>query len=190
MEGRDPPGASEGKSGERPVFLALGSNIEPEAHLRRGLEELTRRFPVVSVSPVYESEPVDAPGSPRFLNACVLILTDLPASELKYRHLRGVEARLGRTRTDDPNAPRTLDIDIALVGRRVLHDPDLGIEVPDPQILTRPHVALPLADLAPDFEHPVTGRTLREIAEPLRAARGIRVRPDLDLTARSSSLKP
>jgi 7,8-dihydro-6-hydroxymethylpterin-pyrophosphokinase len=82
---------------------------------------------------------------------------------------------LGRIRTSDPNAPRTIDLDIALAGELVLADRKSGIDIPDPEILTRAHVALPLADLAPDAVHPVTGETLSEIAEGFRAEAGIRV---------------
>lgn len=157
------------------MLISLGSNIEPTVNLPLAIRTLADRFRVVRVSRIYQADPVGAPAAPVFLNAAVAIETDLAPAELKFGHLRPVEAELGRVRTSDPNAPRTIDLDIALVGELVLADPRAGIEIPDPEILTRAHVALPLADLAPDAVHPVTGETLSEIADRFRAEAGIRV---------------
>lgn len=161
------------------IFLALGSNIEPEIHLPAAVRELARRFPLLRVSRVWETAPVGFPGSPPFLNAAVLVRSGIPPRELKFEHLRPIEAHLGRARRDDPNAPRTIDIDLVLYGERVLALPEAGIELPDPGILRHAHLALPLADLAPEFEHPADGRTLREIAEALGAGAKVRTRDDL-----------
>lgn len=161
------------------VFLALGSNIEPEGHLRAAVRELARRFPLLRVSRIYETDPVGAPDSPRFLNAAVLLRSTLAPRNLKLGHLRPLEARLGRRRGGDSNAPRTIDIDLALHGDRVLELPEAGIELPDPGILRHAHLALPLADLAPEFRHPTDGRTLREIAEALAVVARVRPRDDL-----------
>lgn len=165
----------------RRVLLSLGSNVEPVTHLPLAVEGLGARFSLVAVSRVYRAEPVGAPDAPTFLNAAVAIETDLPPAELKFGHLRPLEAELGRVRTSDPNAPRTIDLDIALAGELIVADAASGIEIPDPEILTRAHVALPLADLAPDAVHPVTGTTLGEIARPLRAEAGIQVYEGLSL---------
>lgn len=150
-------------------------------NLPRAIQGLGDRFPLLGVSRIYQAEPVGAPDAPTFLNAAVAIETDLAPAELKFGHLRPLEAELGRVRTSDPNAPRTIDLDIALAGELVLTDPASGIEIPDPEILTRAHVALPLADLAPDAVHPVTGETLSEIAARFGAEPGIRVYEGLSL---------
>lgn len=142
---------------------------------------MARRFGVVALSPVYESEPVGAPGTPRFLNVAARVDTALPPAVLKREHLRPLEARLGRRRGPDPNAPRTIDIDIALVGSLVLTDPEAGLELPDPEIRTRAHVARPLADLDPRRPHPVTGEPLDTIARRLEATARLRRRDDLAL---------
>lgn len=133
------------------------------------------------MSPVYESEPVGAPGTPSFLNAVAWIETDVPPVTLKLEHLRPLEALLGRRRGDDPNAPRTIDIDIALVGDLVLADAEAGLEIPDPDVRTRAHVARPLADLDPERRHPVTGEPLRAIAARLAASSNLHRRDDVRL---------
>ncbi len=116
--------------------------------------------------------------NPTFLNAALLIRTPLSAEDLKAGPLREVERGLGRVRTADKNAPRTIDLDIALYNYDVL---DVGgRHVPAPDLLTRAHIAVPLADLAPYYVHPETGETLEEIAARL-LAEGIVPRADLDL---------
>lgn len=169
-----------------PVWLCLGSNIEPLRHLRLAVAMLAERFPLAGVSRVWESEAVGAPGSPPFLNAAAEIATELPPRTLKHDVLRPLEARLGRVRGDDPNAPRTIDVDIVLYDELILDDPAAGLTLPDPEVLTRAHVALPLADLAPDLRHPATGETLAAIAARFAGHPGVRPRPDLrlDLAAR------
>ena len=146
------------------MFISLGSNIEPRKHLRLALEQLKQWFSVRAVSRVYESRPIGSPGSARFLNAAVWIQTALSPRRLKLDHLRPLEERLGRNRGSDRNAPRTIDLDITLFGALVMEDRRNGLVIPDPEILTEAHVALPLADLAPEMRHPVTGDLLAAIA--------------------------
>ena len=152
------------------------------------MRELNRAIGVDAVSRVYEADPVGAPGSPRFLNAAAAVRTRLALKDLKFTVLRPLEARLGRVRTSEANAPRTIDIDIALVDECSPSDvevgievPDPNIEVPDPDIEHRAHLALPLRDLAPDLAPVPHGNTLSEIAQRLEADAGIRIREDLDL---------
>jgi len=162
------------------VFISMGSNIDAEANLAaavRRLEELDA-IEVVATSRVYETAPVGTVDQPNFLNAALLIRTPLSAEDLKAGPLREVERGLGRVRTADKNAPRTIDLDIALYNYDVL---DVGgRHVPAPDLLTRAHIAVPLADLAPYYVHPETGETLEEIAARL-LAEGIVPRADLDL---------
>jgi len=146
------------------VFLALGSNINAEHNLRATVRRLASRFHLRTVSPVYETAPVGKTDQPNFLNAAAVIETDLAAAELKQA-LQAIEQELGRVRTDDKNAPRTIDLDISLFDAQVL---ELGQRhIPDPDILSYPHIARPLADLAPQQRHPETGQTLQEIAQGL-----------------------
>ena len=146
------------------VFLALGSNINAEHNLQAAVRRLASRFHLRAVSPVYETAPVGKTDQPNFLNAAASIETDLAADELKQA-LQAIEQELGRVRTDDKNAPRTIDLDISLFDAQVL---DLEQRhIPDPDILRYPHIARPLADLAPQQRHPETGQTLQEIAQGL-----------------------
>lgn len=157
-----------------PVLISLGSNIEPESHLRRAVEMISTRLALQEVSRVYESLPIGAPQSPLFLNAAVRVACGMTPRELKFELLRPIERRMGRVRGSDKNAPRTLDLDLALYGDRVIREPASGLEVPDPEILSRAHVALPLAEVAPDTRHPVDGRTLAEIASDFAGTREVR----------------
>jgi 7,8-dihydro-6-hydroxymethylpterin-pyrophosphokinase len=107
------------------------------------------------------------------LNAALLLLTEMSPARLKFEHLRPIEAALGRIRTENRNAPRTIDLDIALYDEEVIRDPDTGLLVPDPEIVSCAHLALPLADLDPEHRHPTDGRTLGEIARSFEGQPGI-----------------
>jgi pantoate--beta-alanine ligase len=130
-------------------FLGLGGNLGDRA---AALAEAVAALPdVVAVSPVYETDPVDSPeGSPPYLNAVVQL-----ESELRPRQLLELAGRLedalGRVRTG-PNSPRSLDVDVLLVGDEVVDEPDLV--VPHPRMRERRFVLAPLADLAPDLVPP------------------------------------
>lgn len=146
------------------VLVAVGSNIERERNLPLAIARL-RRHPdirLIAVSRIYESPAAGvAAPQPAYYNAAVRIETELAPAALKVV-LLDIEAALGRVRTADKCAPRPIDLDIALYGDRIL---DLnGRHIPDPDILRRPFVAVPLADLAPDWVHPEVGLTLRRIA--------------------------
>jgi 2-amino-4-hydroxy-6-hydroxymethyldihydropteridine diphosphokinase len=147
------------------VLIALGSNLEPEANMRRAVRRLAARVHLVAVSPVYETKPVGETDQPTFLNAAALIETDCGASQLKREVLEAIERELGRVRTADKNAPRTIDLDITLFGDQVL---DVSSRhIPDPDLLKYPHVAVPAADVAPTYRHPETGQALSEIADEM-----------------------
>jgi 2-amino-4-hydroxy-6-hydroxymethyldihydropteridine diphosphokinase len=161
------------------VFLTLGSNIDPLQNLMSAVRALDAAVGVERVSRVYEAAPVGAPHTPTYLNAAVAIRTSLSPAALKREVLRPIEARLGRERTSDPNAARTIDIDIALVGDLVLREP--GLQVPDRNIDRHAHLAFPLRDLDPDARHPLLDRSLAELAAALSTSEGIHVREDVDL---------
>jgi 2-amino-4-hydroxy-6-hydroxymethyldihydropteridine diphosphokinase len=158
-----------------PIFILLGSNIEPERNLREAVQLLSEKLPVKHVSRVYESVPINAegkanPDQPNFLNAAVLIESELTVLELKQSILLKIEDRLGRRRTADKYAPRPIDLDIVLYGDHVLGlvieyaDGETEMVIPDEDTLKHAFIALPLADLDPDFVHPLTGETLGQIA--------------------------
>lgn len=160
------------------VLVALGSNINAEHNLREAVRRLSLCCQLTAVSPVYETAPVGNTEQPNFLNAAVLIETDLSAAELKTGVLRVIEQELGRVRTEDKNAPRTIDLDIVC-----FVDQDLtfgGQAFCDPDIFRYPHIALPLAAIAPQIRHPTTGQALEEIAQSLPSS-GLVSRPDIVL---------
>jgi 2-amino-4-hydroxy-6-hydroxymethyldihydropteridine diphosphokinase len=162
------------------AYLSLGSNIEPEKNLPAAVRELGRFGRVLRVSRVWQSLPVGGPGQPDYLNAALLLETALSASDLKTKAIAAVEANLGRIRSSNRNAPRTIDIDIMLFDREQF---TLGERsIPDREMLERPFVAIPLAEISPGYIHPVTGDSLAEIAscfDPKSC--GMRIRTDMIL---------
>ena len=169
------PTSNDESGAGRRVLIALGSNIDPAANLPRAARRLAERFPGLAASRLYATAPVGAPGAPPFLNAAVAVVTALPPVELRDGVLRPLEAELGRVRGPDRNAPRPIDLDVAFAGDLVVRDPAADLEVPDPGIVAHAHLALPLADLAPDAVHPLDGRTLGAIAAGFTGAPGVRV---------------
>ena len=160
------------------AYLSLGSNIEPERHLPEAVKRLAQYGQVRAASTVWETEPLGFADQPNFLNAVVLLETPLSAQALRAEALPALEAALGRVRTENKNAPRTIDIDLLLFNREVLQ---LGKRhIPNPEVQERPFVAIPLAEIAPDYIHPETGQTLRQMAEAL-PVKGMVRRPDICL---------
>ena len=154
------------------VVIALGSNIEKERNLPLAVRLLREMCAVTAVSPLYETVPVGLREQPNFLNTAVLIQTDLSAVRIKQGPIHTIETKLQRVRTDDPNAPRTIDVDIILFNDTVFeYDGGDGRmrQIPDPDLLKFPHVAVPVADLLPDTPHPQTGELLSRIAQHLLA---------------------
>ena len=154
------------------VFLSLGSNIDREQNLPAAVQLLRERVTIRAVSAVYETEPSGTEDQPCFFNAAVLIETVLEPVEIKEHLIDAVETALDRQRQADKNAPRTIDIDIALFNDDVLdYVPADGRprHIPDPDILRLVHAIVPLAELAPDQIHPETGERLDTIAKRLEA---------------------
>jgi len=137
---------TDGARPRRRAFLGLGSNLgDRTGTLRTAVAALPG---VVAVSPVYETEPVGGPeGQPAYLNLVVELSTDLTPRQLLDIG-RQVEAAAGRVRAER-FGPRTLDVDILLVGDEVVDEPDLT--VPHPRMYERRFVLAPLADLAPEL---------------------------------------
>ena len=154
------------------VVIALGSNIEKERNLPRAIALLRAMCVVTAVSPIYETEPVGLLSQSNFWNAAVLIQTDLSAGEIKQQIISSIETKLKRVRQADKNAPRTIDADIVLFNDGVFeYDGGDGRSrpIPDPDLSKFAHVAVPVADLLPDFPHPKTGELLGELAKRVLA---------------------
>ncbi|QDU79006.1 Bifunctional folate synthesis protein [Polystyrenella longa] len=146
------------------AFLSLGSNIEPDQNLRRAVELLQAYGDVVAVSSAWQSAPVGDTDQANFINAAVLLETPLSAEELKQTAMAQIETDLKRVRDpQNKNAARTIDLDLSLFNDDVLVLD--GRTIPDEDILKRPFVAIPLAELEPGYLHPMEKVTLEEIAQ-------------------------
>jgi 2-amino-4-hydroxy-6-hydroxymethyldihydropteridine diphosphokinase len=141
------------------VYVAAGSNVEPVANLRRALDELVRHYPGLHCSRAYRNRPVGFDGAD-FVNLVIAFETDEGPDEVVGR-LQAAEAACGRARGAPKWAPRRMDLDILLYGAQVIERP--GLALPRPDLLRRPYMLRPMAELAPDLVHPVAGRTMREL---------------------------
>src|SRR5579883_257449 len=148
------------------AYLSLGSNVgDRDKLLARTLERLASDdIRVVRVSNVYETEPRDVPDQPWFLNQVVEIETSLFPKQLLAR-LQKIEIGMGRVRME-ARGPRTVDIDILFYGNAIVSTP--GLEIPHPRLSDRRFVLEPLAELAPEFRHPRTRQTVREMLAAVR----------------------
>ena len=147
------------------AYLALGSNIgDREANLRTAVNLLeSDEIRVVRRSSLYETAPQELLDQPWFLNAVVEIETSFFPLQLLARG-REIEREMGRRRVT-PKGPRNIDIDILFYGRSAIATAEL--EVPHPRIAQRGFVLEPLAEIAPEFRHPVTGKTANEMLAAL-----------------------
>ncbi len=150
------------------ALLSLGSNLDPEKHLRAAARALRERFGNVLFSPVYRVPAVGFDG-PDFLNAAAALESDLDVVQLDA-WLHALEDAQGRRRDVPRFSSRTLDIDVVFYGDLVLKGPG-NLEIPRPE-LRHAFVLKPLADIAPAFRDPVSKRTLAQLwdAHPERGA--------------------
>ena len=150
------------------AYLNLGSNIEPRVNLVRAVELLRDYGDVLRVSNAWESKPVGAEG-PNYLNACVLFRTKLTQIDLKQEVIQPIESRLGRKRSRDKFAPRTMDIDIILFDDKSYNDKHWNYAF----------VIVPLAETYPEYQNPVTHENIAETATRLRSKVWIETRPEV-----------
>lgn len=142
------------------AWLSLGSNIEPEQHLRHALAELRDTFGELLESPIYRTAAVGFEG-PDFLNMAVGLETDLDPIALDA-WLHTLEDRHGRRRDEPRFSSRTLDVDLLLYDDLVLTGPG-HLELPRPDLIEHAFVLAPMVDIAGDLLHPVSRRSLRAI---------------------------
>lgn len=146
------------------AYIGLGSNLGSSLANLDAAIALMRRFAVdVQSSPVYRTSPQGFRNQPAFYNSVCRISTKLTPFQLMGR-LLGIEAAVGRHRTFR-NAPRILDMDILLYNRLVIESPPLVL--PHPRMAERLFVLRPLADIAPQLMHPVSGLTVNEMLRAL-----------------------
>ena len=167
----------------RRAVISIGSNLGERRNILQGAVDTLADTPevwVTDVSPVYETAPVDAPeGAKDFLNAIVLLDTTLAARTLLERAL-AVESAYGRERGGERNAPRTLDVDLIVLGDRRADEEDLVL--PHPRAAERAFVLVPWLDLEPDAEIPGVG-PIAELVEKT-GRDGVTVREDIELEYR------
>ena len=146
---------------EHIVYLALGTNLGDRlANLKQAIASLTPQMEVKAKSPVYETPPWGFEEQPKFLNQVIKANTYLEPESL-LKHLKRLEVALGR-KESFLNGPRLIDMDILFYDDLVVNKPSLVI--PHPRMQERGFVLLPLMDIAPNLIHPVSKKSVREMA--------------------------
>lgn len=140
------------------MYVSAGSNVAPEVHLAEACRELTHRFGAIEVSSVYRNPAVGFAGDD-FLNL-VLRFRTAESPQVVVAELERLHRLAGRVRGSERFAPRTLDLDLLLYGDAVRSGENF--RVPREDILKYGFVLGPMAELAPELRHPVTGHTMAE----------------------------
>lgn len=148
------------------AYLSLGSNIEPESNLPKAARLLAQHGQVGKTSSVWETKPVGGGGG-NYLNACLEYETALSQTALKETVLRPIETQLGRKRSADKFAPRTIDIDILVFDGEIVGE----------RWLTQAFVVVPLAEILPEFKNPASKESLQDAATRLRREVWMETRP-------------
>jgi 2-amino-4-hydroxy-6-hydroxymethyldihydropteridine diphosphokinase len=152
--------------------IALGSNLSsrfgaPAENLREAIHRLDDLGTVTAVSRFHDTEPVGYTQQPRFLNAVALIETDVAPLDL-LRGLLAIERSMGRNRVSSPpKGPRIIDLDLLLYGNLILDDPALTL--PHPSLHERRFVLAPLAEVAPNWQHPTLELSIQQLLQALSA---------------------
>jgi 2-amino-4-hydroxy-6-hydroxymethyldihydropteridine diphosphokinase len=156
------------KSHSVKVLIGVGSNIEPERNLPAALRMLAELTHVVKISSIWQTKAVGSNG-PDYLNAAVLLDTDLPLTALRKDVLTIIEAQLGRERSADKYKDRTIDLDVLIYNEEQI----------DPELWTQAHVAVPAAQILPDFKNQETGVKLISVSRKLSVETDLEERRDL-----------
>ncbi len=162
------------------IYLSLGSNLgDQKTNLKSALGKLPEKeILLLDESSIYETEPVEVPEQPEFLNLVCQVQTELEPEAL-FRACQEIESELGRIRQEIKGA-RNIDIDILFYGQQILQRPSL--KIPHPAWCKRNFVLIPMAEIAPDFRDPVTAKTVAQLRR--ESPDGARV------TAQKSVLSP
>ncbi len=142
------------------LYIALGSNLgDRQANLQAAIQALPPRVHVLRLSPIYVTTPWGYRDQPDFLNMVLQAETDLSPKQIMV-YLKDLEALLGRQVTFK-NGPRVIDLDLLFYDDLVLENN--GLTIPHAGMAERAFVLVPLADLAPDFIHPVHQQTVKSL---------------------------
>jgi 2-amino-4-hydroxy-6-hydroxymethyldihydropteridine diphosphokinase len=150
--------------------IALGSNLaspfgDREANLRAAIDRISALGKITAVSSLHDTEPVGYLDQPRFLNGALLLETDLAPLDL-LRSLLGIELAMGRRRDlVAAKGPRVIDLDLLFYSDTTMSTPELTL--PHPAMPDRRFVLEPLAEIAPNWLHPATRRTVAEMLSSL-----------------------
>lgn len=153
------------------VYLSVASNIQPETNIYAAMERLQTSCNLLAISRCFVTDAIPAPGQeptkdlPYFINCVALVETTYAAGEFKFEVLRSLEKDLGRIRTADKYAARTIDLDILLFNDEIIHKENL--EIPDPDILKRWFLAQGILDINPTLVMPDTLSPLQQNLLPL-----------------------
>jgi len=148
------------------VYVAAGSNVEPEKNLAGALDELEQAFGELAISPAYRNPAVGFAGAD-FINLVVGFCTEESPARVKET-LERIELSCGRARGAPKWAPRTMDLDMLMYDQLVSDEP--GLLLPRPDLLRRSFMLKPLADLAPGLLHPTQHRSIAELWAQFPAA--------------------
>ena len=165
------------------IYIGVGSNVDPEAYITTSIAELSDRIGPVEISGIFRNPPVGFDGDD-FLNLVVRSRTQLAPPEIE-EILNDIECRAGRVRDGGGLGPRSLDLDLLLCGSLV----DASLRLPHPDILNYAFVLCPLAELAPDLVHPVTGIPLSESWAAMERDKPRLSRVDLPIASRRVAAK-
>jgi 2-amino-4-hydroxy-6-hydroxymethyldihydropteridine diphosphokinase len=150
------------------VCILLGSNIKPFDNTLQAVSQLQKYVQVDAASTTWETLSVGSPG-PNFLNTALSCYTHLSIDTLKMSVLREIEKQMGRVRTSDKNAPRTIDLDIIIYHGQLV----------ETNLWSRMFIALPVSELYPHLVHPQSGQTLKQVAADLFAQGWAKPHPEL-----------
>lgn len=143
------------------VLIGLGANIDPEKHIEAAIKALSEQLTLHGISTVFRSPAIGRPEQPDYLNTMVLAESALAAIEVKQDILLPIESALGRIRSEDKYAARTIDLDLVLYGEQEINQPNL--QIPDPDISQRVFLAAGAAELLPHGILPGTTMLLKDL---------------------------